>query len=156
MTMFSLRINQSLEDDFEAYKARFNVSAVCHKAIEQEIQSLKAMDKAIGDRDKLIARWQQEWKMSRDKNYQEGLEKGKADAVNLEYPEVALIGSLVDEGHNGEYVVDHFEELGWSTFEEWDDWFSDLPAKSRSTALDGWVNGIWEIWQEMKDEVEVG
>jgi hypothetical protein len=155
VAQFNLRIPQEMEEDFEAYKGRFNVSAVCHAAIKSEIAALKTLDKAIGDRDKLIARWAKEQAMSRSRYYKEGLEQGKADSPVLGYEDVEAIGQLVNDGKDGAAIVDYVTNvLGWATFDDSEDWFPDVPERSRGQAINGWVNGVYEVWSELRGEVE--
>jgi hypothetical protein len=143
------RINITVPDELfkrlQAVKDRLNISRVCQEAImgAVEMQELKMKD--IPGIDKLVERLRAEKEEFGEMFRKQGVESGRKDALELDYGTfiaVERMGEHIDRDSLPDWLHEHLDELE-----------SDDPSFDRGEYLTGWVEGVTEVWEEVKDQL---
>lgn len=150
MTQICVRIPKSLERDFEKHKDEFNVSEACQAAISRELDFRKALAKAIGDRDRIVARLKRERRQFQDGAFQEGRLAASEDFNTLSYADIQTVLRAIAEDWDAETLVqtEGFEFLEKS-FQQ-----LELHENQFDIYVRGWCRGICTLWEDIQNEVE--
>jgi hypothetical protein len=142
----NITINDGLFERLQTVKDYFNVSRICQEALELEVslQELRIKSLEVNDMDKIIERLRLE-KVEHDKIYRnDGYKEGLDDAKSMSYEEfVQVVQSNVDI----------YETLVWGNWlgAKIEDLEHDDAAFVRESYLEGWLEGVNEFWENIKD-----
>lgn len=152
----TLTVPDELYARIQVVKGKINMSAVFQKAMEQAVTLEEIKMKALSSKEKAIERL----RVERQKSEQEWLDCGKADglkdAENLSYEDFEQIWALYESKHelemHGLWIELHqFPEDFHELLEERMKQYSPKPIKERYLA--GWIDGVTDFWDEIKDEI---
>lgn len=143
----SKNITVSLPDELfervQAVKESINVSGICQAALEKEIEKQELLKK--GKQMSTIERLKKQKEQYDQQYFDEGKSDGIKDAEDMDYAELLGI-TCEDNIYQTEiyfnYLKDEVE--GKRRYE---------PAFNEEKYLEGWVEGVKEFYEQIKDEL---
>lgn len=153
----TITIPDSLHTRLQTVKENLNVSALCQQAIEYAISMEEIKMTALTKKEKVIQRLRLERQKSEEQWFDSGKNDGLEAADNLSYEYFEQLCELYAEKNEleryGNWVgLDQFpEDLRGGIQEQMDDYSPKPPNKE--TYLAGWIEGVIEFWDEIKDEI---
>ena len=144
----SERINITLPDELykrlQKYKGRFNVSGVCRAAIEYEIKNLEIIEK--GQNMSAIEKLRAQKEQHDEGYFQAGKRDGIKDAEHLDYKDLI---ELTQDG------VDFYQTYAYYDIvrDVIEDYLRDDAAFNEDEYIKGWLDGVSEFYEEIKDQI---
>ncbi len=137
----NITIPNALSERLQAVKGRLNVSKICQQAIEKAVTTEEINTEDIPGRDKLVKRLRMEREESIKGWKETGITDGKQDAQELSYKEFQ---ALEDDGEISEEIRDWVKERHFEYYER----------PNEESYFEGWLEGAFSVWDDIKDEVE--
>lgn len=151
-----MTIPDNLYARLQAVKEKLNVSAVCQKAIEQVVFLEEIKMKALSPKEKVIERLRLERQKGEQEWFDCGRTDGLKDAQDLSYDDFQEIWDLYQS-------KDELERSdAWIELHQFPEDFHELlqgrieyysPKPIEDIYLAGWIDGVTEFWDEIKDEI---
>ena len=149
----TITIPDALAERLKAVKQRFNVSGVCQDAIEREVTKQEFYMKEPKDMEQIMKRLRAEKqafvKQMRDMGREHGLEA----ATNMDYADLLAVGEVAESQGDitsaalwGNWLEDSVKETESEAHENGE-------AFDREPYLEGWIEGVMEFWQKVKDKL---
>jgi predicted CopG family antitoxin len=154
------RITITIPDDLhkrlQVVKENLNVSALCQKAIEQAVRLEEIKMKDISVKGKVIERLRLERQKSEEEWFDCGKSDGLKDAEDLSYENFDQLWKLYESKNEieryGTWIELHlFPEELQEFLQERINEYSPKPIVD--TYLAGWIDGVTDFWDEIKDEI---
>jgi post-segregation antitoxin (ccd killing protein) len=144
----SITLPDDLYGELQKVEARLNVSGTCQQALRAEINRQKLSMKETENMDDIIERLKSD-KARYDERYRDrGHEDGLCEARKLSYEE------FLEALAAGPRRIDKTNL--------WDNWLKDEigglsrmdPAFNTEVYFDGWVEGVTQFWQKVRDRLK--
>ena len=163
----NITLQKELFERLQGVKQRFNVSSVCQRAIEQEVRRQELLVEAEDNMEAVLEKYRQEKRSFMNQYHDMGYEVGVnfVNSGRLEYGEIIGLvkgleiasaeDSLGTDDPNLIYNSDFWQESD-SAHDLRDviqDQMGDEPDLDEGTFLSGWLDGVVEAWEEIKDKV---
>jgi hypothetical protein len=155
------RITITIPDDLhkrlQVVKENLNVSALCQKAIEQAVrlEEIKKMTD-IPARERVIERLRIERQKSEEEWFDCGKSDGLKDAEDLSYEDFEQLWKLYDS----KIEIQRYDT--WIELHRFPEELQEFlqgrmhgysPKPIEYSYLAGWIDGVTDFWDEIKDEI---
>lgn len=145
----NITVPNDLHERLQAVRDDINISRICQEAIEQAVILKEIKMKTLSSKEKVIERL----RLERQKNEQEWFNYGKtdglSDAEDLSYEDFEHLEKLYKE--RDEVMLNQLDDDLREWLEEKMSNFDQRPNKK--VYLNGWIEGVVEFWDEIKDEI---
>ena len=145
MARLNITIPDELYAALEPWRDHINISRVCQEALAREVAKLNDLPRQAAELTALIERMQQEKAHGEKFAFAQGLTDSVAWARAASYAELRLWGELGEKGASrakGHGPLQ--DELGR---------YRDDPSFDEQSYRHGWVTGIGEVWERVRDKV---
>lgn len=152
----NITLPDSLHERLQAVRTDLSVSAICQAAIEHAVSMKEIKMKALSKKESVIERLRLERQKSEEEWFDCGKNDGLKDAENLSYEDFEQIWDLYESKNEleryGHWIELHqFPEDFHELLQERMDGYSPKPIKENYLA--GWIDGVTDFWDEIKDEI---
>ena len=158
------RVNISVPDALfcrlQAVKGAINVSSICQRAIQLEVERQEMLAEGTSDLTFMIERLRMEKKASyAERFYDQGFKIGCNDAERMSYDDFIATEEFASEKVAGvrEIFVENFQSS--QLYAEWmesliKEDLSNQPGGFDAEAFcQGWIEGILSVWDKIKDKI---
>jgi len=142
--IISVSLPDELYERVQVVKESINVSGICQEALEKEIEIQELLKK--GTKMSTIEKLRKQKEEHDEVYFDEGKSDGIKDAEDMDYEELL---EVVKCG-NGIYKTDVYYNRLKDGIEEKS---NDDSAFNESMYIDGWIEGVTEFYDEIKDEL---
>lgn len=152
----TLTVPDELYARIQVVKGELNMSAVFQKAMEQAVTLEEIKMKALSSKEKVIERL----RLERQKSEEEWFDCGKSDglehAENLSYEDFEQLWDL----YEGKNELERYDL--WIELEQFPEDLHELlqermkgysPKPNEKSYLAGWIDGVTDFWDEIKDKI---
>jgi len=153
----SISIPDSLHNRIQKFKENLNFSKICQDALTGAVEMEEMKNTDIPERDKMIAKLRKQKEELTESYRQEGIKAGieNARSGDMDYSDFVAIEEAGNALGAYEYPQQALDE---AVFDDWlrepiDDAEKDDRTFSRDAYIRGWVEGVMEVWNEVKDEI---
>lgn len=129
-----------------------NVSAICQEAIEMTLRLAESRKSAGSKRERAIQRLNLQIRRGQKEWYSKGKENGLNDAPELNYEDFSVVLELCNTAINPLQIIAVEEHL---RSVEKSDAKLKCPQPMKVAYYAGWLDGVLEFWNEIKDELAV-
>jgi hypothetical protein len=133
---------------------RINISRVCTRALQEEIEKMQLLDRGLSDRDALITRLRQEKREASAADEKAGREQAAEDVRSLDYTELVGLGNFQ---LNLNYID---RDIYWQQLPEWvKENLTELLKDPETAPTDteawayGWLAYAQAWWDEIQHEL---
>ena len=160
-TKVTITVRDELWDRLKEVKDRFNVSRVCQAALEREVGIQEILLKEKQDMETVVDRLRAE-KEKHDERYREmGRKHGIHEAKRLPYEmlmDIVSYGEAMEQDphldwYENMYQNNFYAELELLLKDVKNNEGANDPAFDEENYCLGWVEGVMETWEEIKDEL---
>ncbi|MHC5718891.1 MAG: hypothetical protein ACYTX0_44200 [Nostoc sp.] len=134
----TITIPNDLYERLQAVKDALNVSHVCREGLEAAIRIEELKRKKLPNMETLIERLQIEKQQDAEQWKEQGITKGKDDALKLTYKEFKKLESQQSITEDWTYWIE-------------EDYFEDMEAVDKDAFFQGWLEGALSVWDEVKE-----
>jgi hypothetical protein len=157
----SVSISDGLHERLQAVKDSLNVSGICQEAIMNAVQFEEAKQGALSKIDELIEKLKTQKEEARKQWGQDGKSQGMEDALELDYDDFVTVEKAseflqtTDGGRVGaeEALGDDLAGRGSALCDLLDELEKDNKSFDRDVYLDGWIDGVLEVWEQVKAKI---
>lgn len=152
----NITLPDGLHERLQSVRTAINVSAICQIAIEHAVTMEEIKVSTLSKREKAIERLRNE----RQKSEQEWFDCGKSDglehAENLSYEDFEQLWDL----YEGKNELERYDL--WIELKQFPEDLHELlqermkgysPKPNEKSYLAGWIDGVTDFWDEIKDEI---
>lgn len=136
----TITIPNDLHERLQAVKDALNVSRVCQEGLEAAIRIEELKREKSPNMDTLIERLRIEKEQDVAEWKEQGIVKGKDDALNLSYNEFKNLETKQSIADNWTYWIE-------------EDYFEDMEAVDKDAFFQGWLEGVLSVWDEVKESL---
>lgn len=146
MARLNITIPDELYAALEMWRGRINISRVCQEAIAKELAKLQDLPRQAAELETLVDRLREEKATADRAFFAQGVSDGIAWARGASYQELRLRGER--------------DQPDWRVQDSWPDAlrrsarrYASDPVFDEETYAKGWLAGVAEVWQRVKDKV---
>jgi hypothetical protein len=140
----NISLPEELFERLKEVKNQINVSGVCQNALETEIEFCEL--KMKGSTMSTIERLTRQKEQFDEKYIEQGKAAGIKDAGEMDYEDLMEVVNANERIYKTDYYQNEMED-------QLKEISNDDPAFNEDKYLEGWVEGVNEFWEEIKDEL---
>jgi post-segregation antitoxin (ccd killing protein) len=151
----NITIPDQLHERLQAAKesqSDLNVSAICQEAIEAAVKLAECRKSAGSKRERAIERLNLQIRRGQKEWYKRGRQDGLNDASELDYEDFSIVTEALNQEINLPQMMTipgYFQSVEKSAAE------LECPQAMRSAYYAGWIDGVLEFWNDVKDELAI-
>jgi post-segregation antitoxin (ccd killing protein) len=151
----NITIPDELHERLQAVKdiqPSLNVSAICQEAIEMMVKLAETRRSAGSKRERAVQRLNLQLRLRQKEWYCKGKEDGLNEAPALNYEDFSVVIELSNTAINPFHMIavrEPFRSVEKSATK------LDCPQPMRVAYYAGWMDGVLEFWNDIKDELVV-
>ena len=146
MARLNITIPDELYAALEMWRGRINISKVCQEAIAKELAKLQDLPRQAVELDTLVDRLREEKATSDKAFFAQGVSDAIAWARGAPYQELRLCG---EHGQHEGRGRDRWPEALQRALRR----YASDPTFDEAAYAQGWLAGVSEVWQRVKDKV---